>query len=129
MTDLLRRLSDLAESLEGCEWHHPPLSVETCREAKAIIGKLPVTKDGVRWYPGMELWPPIRDRHTPEGEAITIFDPSRDVSVEYDESEGVSIVARFDCAPSWDGGCDYGEECIAVSDCYSTEQAARGVAK
>lgn len=40
MTNLIERLTDLADSLDACEWNHPLGSAKVCREAAKEIQRL-----------------------------------------------------------------------------------------
>jgi hypothetical protein len=123
MTDLPQRLKNLADALERRGF---TAGVQDCLRAAEVIERLPVMKDRVRWYPGMELWPPMEHLRTTSDEPVELFTPSREVSINAID-EDVTINAVFQCEPSRDGYADYGSHEYSVSDCYSTEEAAQAV--
>jgi len=68
MPDLPRRLSDLAESLEGCEWNHPLLSAETCRRAMEVLKRISeVAVKHAADYPSIATVDPLVQLYAIEG--------------------------------------------------------------
>lgn len=57
--ELIERLEHLAESLEGCEWNHPIMAVETCNTAINTIRNLVVYHE--QWKLLFEERQQIRD--------------------------------------------------------------------
>ena len=54
--DLVAKAERFANLIEASECVDPAEIVDLLRELAIIVGKLPITADGVRVFPGMELW-------------------------------------------------------------------------